>query len=676
MSAAPRQNRLAAETSPYLLQHKDNPVDWWPWGPEALAEAERRQVPILLSVGYAACHWCHVMAHESFEDPEIAALMNALFVNVKVDREERPDIDTIYQSALSALGQSGGWPLTMFLTPKGEPFWGGTYFPTVARYGRPGFPDLLRRVAEIYRDEPATITQNRTALVERLQSLSTTVERGQILPGLLDQVADRLVREVDPIHGGFGTAPKFPQVPALELLWRGFLRTGRAEFGKAVERTLAHMCQGGIYDHLGGGFARYSVDERWLLPHFEKMLYDNALLVELMTLVWQHDRDPLLAERVRETIGWMEREMLVEGAAFASSLDADSEGGEGRFYVWQAEEIDRALGPQAPLFRQLYDVAPAGNWEGYTILNRLGAPDWGPPEREARLATQRARLLAVRESRPRPARDDKVLADWNGMAIAALARAGGAFAERRWIEAAARAFDFVRNRMIVDGRLRHAWRDGRAPHVALLDDHAQVARAALALHEATGSAHYLAEAEDQMAVLDRHFWDATNGGYFLTADDAEALIVRTRTALDGATPSGNGAAAAVLGRLHWLTGNDAYRARAEKVVESFAGAIARNFFPLATLMNAHELIVEAVQVVVIGTRGEPATEALVAGVEGVSLPDRVLTVLAPGTELPSMHPAFGKTRGAAGATAYVCRGRTCSLPLTDPAALGEALRRH
>ncbi|WP_207455719.1 thioredoxin domain-containing protein [Azospirillum sp. SYSU D00513] len=668
-------NMLDQETSPYLLQHKDNPVHWMAWGTEAFERARAERKPILLSVGYAACHWCHVMAHESFENPEVAALMNDLYVNVKVDREERPDVDQIYQAALALLGQQGGWPLTMFLTPDGEPFWGGTYFPPGPRYGRPGFPDVLRGIAETYRDEPDKVVRNVGALKDALSRMSRSASAGALDPALIDQIAERLLEETDPINGGIGSAPKFPQVPVLALFWRAGQRTGLSAYREAVETALTHMAQGGIYDHLGGGFARYSTDEMWLVPHFEKMLYDNAQLVELLTLVWQETRDPLYEQRVRETVGWLLREMVAEGGGFAATLDADSEGEEGRFYVWSEAEIDALLGAEeSALFKRVYGIVPQGNWEGKNIPNRLGSLKMKPADIEARLTAARAILWAEREKRVRPGWDDKVLADWNGLMIAALAEAALVFDEPGWLAAAERAFDFVRGRMTVEGRLRHSWRAGQAKHAATLDDYAHMARAALALHEATGDPARLDQARDWVAVLDRHFWDGEASGYFYTADDARDLIVRTKSAADSATPSGNGTMLAVLAQFHHRTGEAAYRERADALIAAFSGELGRNFFPLTTFLNAVELLEEAVQVVIAGAPDAPDTLALRRAVLGRSLPNRVMTVLAPGSALPKGHPAAGKGMRDGAATAYVCRGTTCSPPVTSPDDLARALQ--
>jgi uncharacterized protein YyaL (SSP411 family) len=671
------RNRLGDETSPYLLQHADNPVAWWAWGADALAEAKRLDRPILLSVGYAACHWCHVMAHESFEDDATAALMNRLFVNIKVDREERPDIDTIYMSALHMLGEQGGWPLTMFLTPDGEPFWGGTYFPPTPRYGRAGFPQVLETIARIYADDRDKVAGNVAALRDGLAKLARAAPGDTIELDLIDQAAERLANAFDDVNGGIGGAPKFPQCAIFALIWRAYLRhrdaPRGAEFKRAILTTLIRMSQGGIYDHLGGGFARYSTDAEWLAPHFEKMLYDNAALIGILTLAWQHTREPLFAHRIAETADWALREMIGEGGGFASSFDADSEGEEGKFYVWTASEIDALLGADAALFSQVYDVEPGGNWEGHTILNRNRDPALRDDATEATLARCRGVLLGARAKRVPPGRDDKILADWNGQMIAALAEAGACFERADWIAAAARAFDFIAAAMTIDGRLAHSYRLGRAQHAATLDDYANLADAALALHEATGAARYLEHATAAIDRLDAHYWDAAEGGYFLTADDTTGLIARTKTAGDNATPAGNAVIAAVLVKLHLLTGEARFRTRADQVLAAFAGEPGRNIFPLATLLNAAELAAGAVQIVIVGRRDEPATRALLRAVNQACMPTRVLAVVEDGAALPAAHPAHGKTRVAGAPAAYVCLGPTCELPVTDPAALAARL---
>jgi uncharacterized protein len=667
-------NRLGEETSPYLLQHKDNPVHWQPWSADTLAAAKAADKPILLSIGYAACHWCHVMAHESFENPHIAARMNDLFVNIKVDREERPDLDAIYQHALALMGEQGGWPLTMFLTPDGEPFWGGTYFPPEQRWGRPGFAQVLEAISNAYGQKRDDVAKNVVTLREALQKLGRPERGGEIGPELLDRIAERLLREVDQLHGGIGTAPKFPQTGILELLWRAWKRNAQPPYRDAVVKALDAMCQGGIYDHLGGGFARYSTDARWLVPHFEKMLYDNAELVELMTLVWQETKSPLYRERIEETLGWVSREMATPEGGFASSLDADSEHEEGKFYVWSEAEIDAVLGDRAALFKRFYDVTPEGNWEGKNILNRSKMPERADAGIESELAACRALLLQAREHRVRPGWDDKVLADWNGLMISAMANAGAVFDRPEWIEHARRASDFIRREMIgADGRLLHSWRAGRARHPASVDDHADLCRAALALHEATDDTDFLKQARDWAAVLDRHYWDDAEGGYFFAANDTTGLIARAKTASDSAVPAGNGTLVGVLSRLAILTGEDAYRRKAEAIVETFSGEVARNFFPLATLLNNVELLQKPLQVVVVGEGTDPAFQSLRRATYAVSLPNRIVLSLRPGASLPANHPAAGKDLVEGRPAAYVCEGPLCSLPITEPQELRRRL---
>ena len=670
------QNLLCEETSPYLLQHKDNPVHWRPWGPDALKEAKVANKPILLSVGYAACHWCHVMAHESFEDDEVAAVMNELFVNIKVDREERPDIDTIYMSALHALGEQGGWPLTMFLTPEGEPFWGGTYFPKTAAYGRPGFADVCREIARIYHDEGDKVATNKNAIRNALQDQAKAGAQGEPAPDVLNTVADRLAGHIDPEHGGVGGAPKFPQPFLLELLWRAWLRTGDDRHRDAVTYTLARMVQGGIYDHLGGGIARYSVDERWLVPHFEKMLYDNARLIELLNLVTLGTDDPLFPERLHETVNWVLREMVTPEGAFGASLDADSEGEEGKFYVWTEAEIDTSLSAfstaDVARFKQAYDVTTAGNFESHTILNRLDQPDQLDRDTEALFARMREVLFETRAPRIRPAWDDKVLTDWNGQMIAALARAGAAQNEPTWVEAATRAFNFIRTQMIINGRLHHAFRAGRVQHLAMADGYANMIRAALALHETTSDRAFLSQAEAWAEEIHAHYWDVEGAGYFFTADDAEALVVRTRSVTDDATPSANGTMIENLARLWFLTGKETYRGRANEIIRTFAGELSRNFFPMCTYLNGLDTLLNAVQVVIAG-EGHPADDLRRIALTS-PLPSLVLNMAS--ADLPLSHPAHGKTvPDDARAAAYVCQGTTCSLPLTDPDALHSMLAR-
>ena len=665
-------NRLGEATSPYLIQHRDNPVDWQPWDEAALAAARRDDKPILLSIGYAACHWCHVMAHESFENPAIAALMNEHFVNIKVDREERPDLDQIYQHALALLGQHGGWPLTMFLTPQGEPFWGGTYFPPESRYGRPGLPEVLETVGRIWREERHKVTGNTSALKDALARLAQPEGGPAVTPESRLQTARRLVQAFDTIHGGLGGAPKFPQAPVLDLLWRQGLASGDAAMRHAVLHTLTNICQGGIYDHLGGGFARYAVDALWLVPHFEKMLYDNAQLLGLLADAWADTANPLFAARADETVGWLEREMLVEGA-FASSLDADSEGEEGKYYVWDAAEIDQLLGPEAASFRLTYGVTDRGNWEGRTVLNRLHQPGLLTPEEEARLRASADLLLAARGRRVPPGRDDKVLADWNGLMITALVRASAVFDRPAWLERARTAFAFVTGQMMTGDRLAHSWRGGRTLDLAFLEDYANMATAALALFEHTAERSYLDQALRWIERLDADYLDHENGGYFQVPKTASDVLVRAKNAQDGPTPAGNATLLAVLLRLHLVTGKKAYFERGEQLLAAFSGEVARNPAVHAALLSATLLLDQPVQIVIIGAPDDPSCGALRRVALRASSPAAVVLALTPDQALPEGHPAAGKAQVEGRATAYVCPGQTCRLPVTDADELAAAL---
>jgi uncharacterized protein YyaL (SSP411 family) len=662
-------NRLSAATSPYLLQHKHNPVDWWTWGPDALAEAKAKNRPILLSVGYAACHWCHVMAHESFEDEATAQVMNELFVNIKVDREERPDIDQIYMNALHLLGEQGGWPLTMFLTPHAEPVWGGTYFPKESRFGRPAFVDVLREVARLFRDEPKRIEQNRAALLSQLSDKARPA--GKVTIGLkeLNAAAMQLGNMFDNVNGGLRGAPKFPQPAILEMLWRAGLRTNDTRFFETVEHSLERMSEGGIYDHLGGGFSRYSVDEKWLVPHFEKMLYDNAQLLELLALAWQRSETPLFARRARETVEWLRREMTTEEGAFAASLDADSEGEEGKFYVWSKNEIVELIGPEAvEFFARHYDVTDEGNFEGHNILNRLKDVQRNEAD-EARLESLRAILLGARAGRVRPGLDDKVLADWNGLMIAALVNAGIILEEPSWLAMAKRAFDFIAQTMSKGDRLGHSWRDGKLLFPGLASDFAAMIRAALALYEATGERRYLERALAWQNAFDTHYTDVDTGGYYLSADDANDLLLRPHATQDDATPNPNAVAAQNLVRLAVLAGDDKWREKSDRLIDGILSAAERNLFGHVALLNALDLRLRGAEIVAAGSGAERFAQA------ALKLPflDRIVLRAVNTGDLPAAHPAQEKLKAAQASATFVCVGERCSLPVTSPDQIAQAV---
>ena len=672
------QNSLRYETSPYLLQHADNPVHWRAWSAAVLAEARETDRPILLSIGYSSCHWCHVMAHESFEDAETAAEMNALFVPVKVDREERPDIDRLCMDALHAMGEAGGWPLTMFLTPRGEPFWGGTYFPPTPRWGKPSFREVLRAVADAYRTRKDAVARTGAAVSAALRRHAESAPGDAIASERLASAAAALLAGVDTEYGGLAGAPKFPNFPIFGFLWQESFRAGTPGGREVTLLLLARLTRGGIYDHLAGGCCRYSTDKFWLVPHFEKMLADNAQLLDLLARACAWSPDAELAARAAETANWLLAEMRVSPTpAFASALDADSPDGEGAYYVWTGGELAAVLGAEAEPFAAAYGVpAPGGDRaEAPVVLHRTAPP--GDAAAEAGLAAARAKLLFYRNNRPRPARDDKLLADANGLAIAALARAGRVFAQPEWIAAAVAAFDFLWQELATaDGRIRHSWCAGRAASFGLLDDQAAMAHAALALFAATGEPARLAQAEALATAAERVF-AAADGSYYVTASDSAdpmlEAVCRPRTAACGPAPSGAGLLAQVFAQLHHLTGETRWQVRARRLLAAFSG-LAEALAGAPTLLAAADLLEEATTVVVAGDPGHPATEALLQ--TALAAPDPAVLVLRAGrTPLGVSHPAHGKHPPAGTpAAAFVCAQGACEPPLADPAALARRLR--
>ncbi|MFZ4762018.1 MAG: thioredoxin domain-containing protein [Alphaproteobacteria bacterium] len=564
-------NNLPQAASLYLQQHSLQPVYWQEWGEEALALAAHHQKPILLSSGYSACHWCHVMAHESFEDPKIAALINQHFIPVKLDREERPDVDAIYQAALIMMGQQGGWPLTMFLTPDGVPFWGGTYFPPAALQGYPGFPDVLQRMAQAWKDDQEKIQAQKPVIIGALQQWATTSKSEEPLTeDTVSRAAARLVRDIDPFHGGLGEAPKFPQLPSLGFLWQNWQKTGLQPYHDAVVNSVHHMCAGGIYDHLAGGFFRYTVDDSWKVPHFEKMLYDNALFIDLLSEVWVEGRQPILAERVSATIGWMLRDMSLAQGGLAAALDADSDGEEGRFYVWKASEIEEILGAQHTEFNDYYGVTAAGNWrKAYNIFHH--SPQNTP---EDKFQASRQLLLAKREQRNKPTRDEKMLASWNGLAIYALIKAGKIFANNQWVSQAQQLFDGVVAILYHETEgLFHMGVNGKPTQVkAFLDDYAALARAALALYRVNGQAAYLEWAQKLTREAIIIFEDAAEGGFFTASKADLTLLVRHKNFHDLPSPSGNALMLDVLAGLSELTPDQLWKTQLQSLLTIMAGA--------------------------------------------------------------------------------------------------------
>jgi uncharacterized protein YyaL (SSP411 family) len=681
-------NRLAGETSPYLLQHARNPVDWYPWGAEAFERARQLDRPVFLSVGYAACHWCHVMERESFEDEHTAALLNEHYVAVKVDREERPDIDSLYMGAVQALTGAGGWPMSVFLDPAGRPFFGGTYFPDTPRHGMPSFRQVLEGVRLAWGSQRAELAEAADTLVRAIAEQQRSAEPSGGLPDqrVLEEAAVALEASFDTAHGGWGRAPKFPQPMAIELLLRRHVVTGDARWLAIARRSLDAMAAGGIRDQLGGGFHRYSTDEHWLVPHFEQMLYDNAQLARVYVHAWQLTGDPAYRETARGTLDYMLRELRVEGGGFAASQDADTEGVEGLTFTWTAAEVGGVLGDAAPLFAAAYGVTEAGNWEGSTILSRVQddrvlAERFGLPADVVaeQLAKARRILLARRAARPQPARDDKVLAAWNGLAIAALADAARAFdvggspddAGRYRTAAIEAATAVISGLRAPDGRLRRSWKDGRATADGTLEDYADLADGLLALYEATSDERWFTIARDLADRILDHFADPA-GAFFDTPDDGETLVVRPRSQQDNATPSGSSMAATVLLRLAALTAEPRYRVAAEQALATVGPFLAR--YPtafaqwLGVLEAAHAGFVE---LAIVGDPAEGGTRALVRTADSTYRPFTVRALAGDpqASAVPLMQLRF---RLAGRATAYVCRDFACRQPVTEPEAL-EAL---
>jgi uncharacterized protein YyaL (SSP411 family) len=672
-------NHLAGQTSPYLLQHVHNPVDWRPWGAEALALAKERDRPIFLSIGYAACHWCHVMERESFESEEVAAFLNSRFVPIKVDREERPDLDEIYMSAVQILTGAGGWPLSVFLTPDLEPFFGGTYFPPDDRYGRPGFLSLLRKVDDAWRKHRPDLERSAAEMRDRLRALGDAVAApGAASVGRREtaRAAAELAARFDDVWGGFGNAPKFPPSGALALLLREHARSGQAVPLRMVEETLDRMALGGMYDQIGGGFARYSTDERWLVPHFEKMLYDQALLVPVYVDAHLVTRKPLYRRVALETLDFVRRELTSPGGGFLSSLDADSEGHEGKFYVFTVEEIRSILGERdADLFCEAYGISAEGNFEGKSIPNHLaGEPDEATA---ARLVPLRAKVLAARETRVRPATDDKVLTAWNGLMIGAFARGYQAFAREEDLRSARGAADFVLSRLVRDGRLLVSWREDRAQLNAYLDDHAFLARGLLDLYEASFDTVYLDESERIARVLVARFQDGENGGFFFTSDDHEVLLTRSRSLYDGATPAGAGVAAETLLRLAIHLDDPPFRNAARSVLAAAKGTIERAPSAFASTLAAADLDTgPTCEIAIVGALDDPATLRLLRVARERYLPNRAIAAAPPGAGLERWPLLRGKVAVSGKPTAYLCRSYACEAPVTDPARFAEALGRY
>jgi uncharacterized protein YyaL (SSP411 family) len=678
-------NRLKDETSPYLLQHAHNPVDWYPWGEEALERARREDKPILLSIGYSACHWCHVMERESFENEATAQQMNENFVNIKVDREERPDLDQIYMNAVQMMTRHGGWPLTVFLTPDLVPFYGGTYFPPEDRYQMPGFPRILTSVADAYRTRPEEVRQSAWEILSELRRMGIAQESSEVINRqLLDNAHAGLARAYDPQYGGFGSAPKFPSSMSLEFLLRTFARTRDARALEMVTHSCRMMAEGGMYDQLGGGFHRYSTDALWLVPHFEKMLYDNALLSRLYLHIHQATSEPFFRRVVEETLGYVVREMLDESGAFYSTQDADSEGVEGKFFVWDKEEVESLLGPEdARLFCAYYDVTVGGNFEERNILHVQRpaaevARELNTTVERLIEAVERGRgiLFTERERRIKPGRDEKVITAWNGLMLESFAEAAAILERDDYREIAERNAQVILETLLSDGLLLHVYKDGRAKHVGFLDDYAYVVSGLVTLYETTGRLRWL-EAVLQLAdKMIEEFWDDDGGGFYYNGKSGEQLIVRNKDYFDNATPSGNSVAAEALLRLSILTGREDYGRKAVNVLRLVRDAVERYPSAFGYALGAIDLRLSTPKEIVL-VSGDDAEGArlLKREVWGRYLPNKVVA-LTDGEDERAIEllPLLRERKAAGGrATAYVCENYTCLQPVNTTAELAEQL---
>ncbi len=665
-------NRLRESLSPYLLQHASNPVDWYPWGPEALEKAKKEDRPIFLSIGYAACHWCHVMERESFENEAIAKFMSEHFVNIKVDREERPDLDEIYMSATLAISGSGGWPMSVFLTPDLRPFFAGTYFPPDARYGRPGFPQLLERIVELWKTSREGLVQQADELTRAVKRMGSVVSTpGMLTEDLTVDACRALVRNFDDRLGGFGDAPKFPNSAGILALLREYRRSKDEVSLGAATFTLRKMAEGGIYDHLGGGFHRYSTDEQWLVPHFEKMLYDQAQLVRAYLAAFQTTNDASFERVIRETIGYVLRELQSPEGGLYSTQDADSEGEEGKFFVWAPDEVEAVLGADAATFLRVYDVTKRGNFEGKSILHPVLPID---ACMRAKLDEQRKKLWEVREKRIKPLLDDKVLADWNGLMLWALAEAGAALDEKGWIEAARRCARFWKDQMLSpDGRLERVWRQGKKHTAGLQVDYASLALGLVALYQATFDIEWLELARTLVGTMNSLFWDGEEGGWFATEVRPD-LIARAKSPHDGATPSGNSLAVLACQALYRLTGDEDLKDRAEKTLRLYRDTLERMPQAVLVMVGAlQERNAGPPEVALVGTKGDAELERMLRAVHGRFLPGKAVAWREPGAPVGPVKLLEGKDAKDGKATAHVCRDFACDLPVTTAAELVKRL---
>ncbi len=661
-------NKLEKETSPYLLEHKKNPVDWYAWNKNSLEKAKKENKPILLSIGYSACHWCHVMARESFENKDIAKLMNKNFINIKVDREERPDLDNIYQNALQIFGEQGGWPLTMFLTPNLEPFWGGTYFPPENKFGRPAFPTVLKTISSVFLNEKNKIKKSVQLIKRGINESCINIPNNDFNENLSRQVSISLIDLIDEKNGGIKGAPKFPNVPIFENILR-FCKSNisnNKETKYKIYNTLEKICLGGIYDHIGGGFARYATDEKWNIPHFEKMLYDNAQLIELLIYGYQFFKEPTFKIRIFETINWVLKEMKINKGGFASAIDADSENIEGKYYIWDKKEIDKCLGNSSKDFCQIYNISQEGNWENKNILYLKKKRNINEIKKDKKLLNI---LFKERKKRIFPKIDTKILTDCNGLIINALAKAGWIFNEKKWLDEAIKNYSFLYNNLIKNGDLYHSFKDKKVKTYATIDDYANFMRCSITLYETTSEKKYLDNAINFSKEILNNFKDKKNGGYFINSKKTNDIFIKLKSIYNTSTPSGISVIIESFAKLFFLTGENIYFEEAEQALKSVTGNIIKNFFNSASLINSYDLLKNGIYIVLI----KKNETSILNNIKKKFLPNMVYQEIKDSKKLPKKNIVANKKILNDKTTVFICRKQTCSKGITTLNELNKIL---
>lgn len=656
------KNLLYKETSPYLLQHQNNPVHWHPWGDAAFKKAEKEDKPILLSIGYAACHWCHVMAHESFEDKKTAEMMNEKFINIKLDREERPDLDHIYQTALSLLGQQGGWPLTIFMDSTKRPFWGGTYFPNKPRHGMPAFQDVLEAISKSFNNQRSDINKNKNIIFDSMQKIQQQKYSNQIDDSFYDKVTESYIENSDPINGGFKGAPKFPQFFIYEFLLKEFTKSKNQDYLNITIKTLDQICSGGIYDHIGGGLSRYTVDDKWLVPHFEKMLYDNAQFISILNNLWLITKNNSYKTKIYETVDWLKRDMQDKYGAFYSSFDADSEGVEGKFYVWTYSELERILKDDFDFFAKYFEIKKDGNWESKIILSRYDKLHISDDDSE-KIKKLVILLFNNREKRVKPACDYKILCDWNSLLIDSLAKSSVLFQEKSFLDVAVNSFDFIQSKMIVNGILFHSHCSGVNKHSAMLEDYAYIIKASLTLFEVTNDKKYLDFSLKTAKNVMSYFSD-DNGMFFTSSTNQDDIIINNKPITDNVMPNANAVMIENLTRLFTITSNLNFINEAEKNIKEYSSRINNELLGICSFLNSLDFYNNTKTIIIAG-KDNKKNRKLFNYVNQEYLPNIVILTIDNINQLTTEFEFYKNIKIGDDTLAYICQNNTCSLPISD-----------